>query len=205
MTTGKFLKTAGYLLGLFYGIIGSIVLILLLIIGFWEGFRRLDFTLSFILIAVYVYGTAAFAFYAGSKPSKAKGVFLLILILPAIWLGISGSQKKSSINSLAETYTTSENSEDVKSAEKQLLELGKRAGAKPAVVTLLEHLKKAESDEQKIHILRVLGKISYQYEPLLAHLRIMHFETKSDSNRVALHEAVEEALLEVNPYEDIPE
>lgn len=205
MTFYNVLKTVSFGLGLIYVLIGSIVLLLLLIIGVWEGFRNLGYTLSFMLIVVYVYGTAAFAFYAGSKPSITKGAFLLILILPSIWLGICNSQKEASIKNLAETYATSENREDVESAEKQLLESGKRAGANPAVVSLLEQLKEANSDVQKIHILEVLGKISYQYEPLLAHLRRMHSETKNDPNRAALHEAVEKAILEVNPYEDIPE
>jgi len=205
MTTNIFLKAAGFGIGLFYVLVGSIILLLLLIIGFWEGFTQLGFTLSFLLIAVYVYGTAAFAFYTGSRPSIQNGVILLILILPTIWVGINSFQQEKSIENLAETYAISEDREKVNSAATQLLNRGKRAGADPAVQTLLKQLKEADSDEQKIHILELLGKISYQYEPLLEYLRNLHSQTHNNPKRVALHKAVEEALLEVNPYEDIPE
>lgn len=194
-------RITGFGIAGIYIIYGTVIVLGMLIIGLWEGFARPVYIAQFLLMTLYVYSTAALAVLTGLKQSKKLLAVLLILLLPLFWIMVTSIGTENESRKLASIYAANENAQETVMAKQALLEKGRLAGRHPAVDTLMKALETARTDTQKIHLIKVLGEISYQYKPLLATLHDIRQETREDPQRQALFKAASEALYNVNPYQ----
>lgn len=195
------LRLIGFTLAGAYVLIGTLVLLVLLIGGLWEGFGRQSYVLMFLGACLYVYGTAWVAFSFGRRPGRMRGLLLVLLVTPLVIHAARDAWHAVDLEEAAGVYARNGDPEAVATAREQLLAQGRRAGARDYVVVLHEALEAADNDHQRIRLVRLLGELSYQYEPLLESLRTLYRETGDDSGRSELHEATLEAIRDVNPYE----
>lgn len=183
---------------------GSLLIVLTMIVGAMSGYVSNRDLLLFLILVAYVYSAAILAFWFGFRPSRPKGIVLAILLIPAISLHSAATLEELGKKRAARTYATSSDQEAIDRARAELLEIGRRSGNQGHVRVLLKHLKAAETDEERVRLVEILGQLSYKYEPLLRELRRLREETRGQSERTKLHQSVELAILEVNPYEDRP-
>jgi len=191
----------GYAACLAYLVIGTSLLLILLIGGFWEGFARSGYTLWFLALCAYVYGTAYLAFRFGRRPDRTSGVLLALLILPVVVQLVLSEARGPDLEAAAGVYASGEDREAVEAATRTLLEAGRRAGRQDHVEALLTHLTRAGEDGQRVRLVCLLGELSYQHEPTLRALRALRQETAASPDRRGLHRAAGYALRGVNPYE----
>ena len=182
-----------------YVTIGSFVLFLLMIGGFWEGFSRQPYVLMFTGMCMYVYGTAWIAYSFGRRPGRVRGVLLAMLLIPAVIFMFRDSSGQAELNEAARIYIENSDPQAVEEARELMLAQGRRAGKPHHVALLLEALHEASNDEQRRRKVLMLGELSYQNEVVLESLRALRDETASDPQRQALHTAVIEAIRGVNP------
>ena len=191
-----------------YLLIGSMVLVILLFGGLWEGFGRNEFVFMFLATLVYIYGTVIVALRVTFAPNLMLSLLLIVLMIPAlVYFAMTTPDSSSAeLRQAATTYAENEDPEAVAAARDRLLDHGRRAGSPPQVRELVAHLEEAETDEQRIHLIRLLGEISYQHESLLEYLRLLREETRDNPERQALYRAAHEAIHQINPYEpEVPE
>ena len=194
-------QASGFTVFAAYIALGTLVLLMLLIGGLWEGFARQSYVLMFLLAVVYVYGTAWLAFSFGMRPGRVRGVLLAVLVLPLVVSQIPGFYADWEVREAARVYVADEDPAAVSEARERLLSQGRRSGRYGYIDILLEGLHGASEDEQRIRLVNLLGELSYQHEPLLETLRKLYRETENEVGRKALHEATLGALRGVNPYE----
>ena len=193
--------SAGLVICVGYIVIGTVIVLLLAIGGLWEGFARREFTLLFIATVIYVYGTAYLAFRFALEPRKPLGFLLLILVLPMLIYLASPDSNSRELRHAAENYALATDPEVVETARQRLVAHGRRAGHKDYIAVLLQHLDAAQSDRQRVRLVCMLGVLSYQHDAVQARLRELRAATRDDPNRGALRDAVERALLRINPYQ----
>lgn len=195
-------------LGLFtmvtYLVFGSVILMMLFIIGAWEAFRRPTYVAGFLLAVGYVYGTAWLGWRVFRRPTPRQALLLGVLLLPVLF-EMGRAYLTHEAENLPETvaiYATSPDPEAVAAAGETLLEKGRRAGNPPQVRALLTQLGEAEDDATRIRLVEMLGELSYQNRDVLETLAALIEETRDDPARQALYEAARTAAGKVNPYHD---
>ncbi|MDQ2069209.1 hypothetical protein [Natronospira bacteriovora] len=185
--------------GMSFFTIGTFYLAILLIGGLWEGFGRGSFTAWFFLMLLYVYGTAFLAFHVACRPGLVRGLLLTILVLPAVGSFVQVAGTGGELTAAVDTFADNQDPEAVAEAEALLLKHQRRAGNPPHVQQLLFHLQNADSDRQRIRLVRLLARLTHQHEPSLELLRRLREETRGDPERAELHETVEEAIKAIRP------
>ncbi len=199
-------QAAGFTVFAAYIAFGTLVLLMLLIGGLWEGFGRQSYVLMFLAAVVYVYGTAWVAFSFGMRPGRVRGVLLAVLVLPLMISQIPGFYADWKVREAARVYVADDDPAAVSEARERLLSQGRRSGRYGYIDILLDGLDAAESDPQRVRLVVMLGELSYQHEPVLERLRALYRESEDDPERKTLYHAVVEALRGVNPYEQgLPE
>ncbi len=194
-------RLGGFSLALAYLIIGTLFLLVLLVGGLWEGFARDTYRLMFLGAFVYVYGTAWLAFSFGRRPERVRGVTLAVLVAPVAVQMFLGIHSATQLRSAAKVYVADVDPVAVAEARETLLARGQRSGRHDYIDLLLDGLEDAADDKQRIRLVELLGKLSYQHQPLLETLRTLHRETENIPERRDLHKASLEAILSVNPHE----
>lgn len=196
------MRLFGLLTAASYLVVGTIVLWMLLIMGAWQGFSRPTFTAGVLLAVVYVYSTVWVGWRLWRQPRPRLALLLGMLLLPVLLeMGCAyRGHVPHSVDQLVATYATSEDPQDVETARQQLLEIGRRAGNPPQVRALLAHLEEAEDDDQRIHLMVLLGELSYQNQAVLDALNGWMAASRDDPQRQALYHAASRAASVVNPY-----
>ena len=202
MTT--LIKIGAWSIGLAYLVYGTAVVGALGIAGLWEGFAHARFIARFAGIALYVYGTAALAFWVGARPRWVTGAVLLLLLVPAAVALVRGGGESRHLRETARTAVTAPDEVARADARDELLALGRRSGRQPHVDELLRLLRGAEDDQHRLRAVELLGALSYQRAPVLEELRGLERETRGDPARARLHEATVTAIHDINPYEPVP-
>lgn len=203
MTT--LVKVVAWSIGAAYLVYGTAVVGALGIAGLWEGFAHARFMARFAGIAVYVYGTAALAFWVGARPRWLSGAVLLLLLVPGAVALVRSDGESRHLRQTARIAVTAPDEAARADARKELLALGRRSGRQPHVDELLSLLRGARDDQHRLRTVELLGALSYQRAPVLDELRGLERETRGDPARASLHEATVTAIHGINPYEPTPE
>ena len=196
------LRLFGLLAALGFAVVGSLLVFILLIGGLWAGFSDPRFVLQFLLLVLYIYGTAALGLWLVFRPSKLRGIVLALLVIPGVVsVLMSPGSERAELSEAARLFVANVSPEQAEQARETLLARGRLAGRQPQVEILIEALAVAEKDAERVRLVCVLGELSGQYEPLLEVLRNLEQATADDPERATLNEAARYALLGVNPYE----
>lgn len=192
-------RCLGFGIASLYLAAGTLMLYILLLGGLWEGFGRSSYTLMFLAMVIYVYGTAVLGFYFGLRPGRLSGAVLCVLLIPAIIFLFSGESTRSHKLQLVQAFVHAEEPHTRDKARKELLTLGPRAGHQTHVAALLEELERAETDHQRQRIACLLAHVSHQHPPVLESLATLHEEVSGDPQRSALKQQLEQSLLLSKP------
>lgn len=198
------LRLFGFVAALGFLGLGSILIFILLIGGLWAGFGQAGYVLKFFALTVYVYGTSALALWLGFRPSKYRGLILVLLVIPGVVSVVRTPESdRRELRDAARVFAANESPAQSEKARETLLGQGRRAGRQPSVDILMDALAAADSDAERVRLLCVLGEISGQHPPLLDVLRGLRQATAGDPERQLLHEVTLHALYGVNPYENM--
>jgi hypothetical protein len=76
------LRIYGLAAAVLYLVLGSAFIVVFFFVGQAAGFAETRYTLQFLLLVLYVYGTCALAAWLAMRPSALRGVVLTVLIVP---------------------------------------------------------------------------------------------------------------------------
>jgi hypothetical protein len=186
--------------GAIYLLFGTTFIVALGIAGLWEGFAHRMFIFRFLGIVAYVFGTAGLAFWVGARPSRLGAIALAALMVPGIVSFVNGARASRDLADTARQAITAQDEPTRERARQELLVLGQRSGRQPHVAELVRLLDEVESDTARTRVVELLGRLSYQNRSVIEALHRLRDATRDDPSRGALHEAVLEALRQVDPY-----
>lgn len=193
-------KVIAWGIGVTYLLFGIPVVLGLGIAGLWEGFAHRIFIFRFLVITAYVFGTAGLAFWVGVRPSRLGAIALAALMLPGIGAVMHGARERRDLGDTAREAITAPDKRTRDRSTEELLALGQRSGRQPHVDELLRLLDEVESDADRTRIVVMLGQLSYQNRSVIEALEYLRDATSKDPSRETLHQAVLEALRQVDPY-----
>lgn len=192
-------RCLGFGIGSLYLAAGTLVLYVLLLGGLWEGFGRSSYTVTFLAMVLYVYGTAALGFYFGLRPGRLSGAILCLLLIPALVFLLSSESTQNHKRELVQAFVHADEPQVRDQARRELLSLGPRAGRQPHIDALLNELERAETDQQRQRIVCLLGRVSHQHPPVIEALEALYGKVSTDPQRSALAQQLELSLLLSKP------
>lgn len=196
---------AGAVLALF----GSLIIVMLLIAGLWEGFARARYTLGFIAFSIYVLTTAGLSFYYAARKPNGLGWVLTFLYVPAIaaliWMQRSQAMSKRD-QAVAESFVDPAQAADAVTVTGPLVQIVETEEDYPAMEKLIRTLQTSDDLSVRLRIVSLFGGSSPANGHAHSALRNLYSEMAEKGSQAGPEElriAVRDAILTISPADSL--